>query len=607
MIARTNKILLAFFGISAAVGALLTLLLIAANPEETEAVHLLGVAVVALYIAVVVSAAFLVPVLMLWTVVLVAARKFRALVLPDFHAFLASGLFAFHLAWILWNEFDMAHQWASVRPFITPTGIGENLLVAVAALGTWIGGSVLGTVRSAPARAFGPLAIALSATVVGLLWHQSELGTERVYSLEEIRAESEARKPYSATRVERGDGRIILLCYDGFTWDVAAPLLEAGRLPGLDALIRDGVIGNLDNGDDNYSPRIWTSLYTGRSTQVHGIDGFQTVILTASGSPIRNLLRRLPSNSTFYGLERVFQLFPKAGLWSVRSTSSDERRVPTLWEVASDSDRRVVVVSPLVLVPVAAVNGAAVDLKLSKNMPAGDGFHPAELADRWGREPSPSQDWSQSETAETYRANAKRFEDEISFSIELFRDFDFELAVYYTHFVDTVSHFNWDFWARKDFLLRNLPIRLDNEQWSAMVAENATDQVFRAYEIADAQLRRIREAFPESTIVLVSDHGWTFSGYEHFNSVDGVLLISGPDVRSGVTDASIFDIAPTILSRMGVPVSQELHEPLRNIFHTENPTSWVASYPPHLPRGDKVEYKLDDTELERLRAIGYVQ
>jgi len=289
------------------------------------------------------------------------------------------------------------------------------------------------------------------------------------------------------------------------------------------------------------------------------------------------------------------------------SFNSNDRRVPTIWEIASDAGKRVVVVNPLTIDPVHPVHGVLINLNATPK-PGPAGSHPPEVAQRWGRQPI---GYDQVSEDAAFEEHSRRLAEEVSFTIELLRENDFDLGVYYTHFVDTVSHFNWDFWARGDFLLLDLPRRLDDGGWRELVERHLDDLTFRAYEVMDAELDRLRRTFPAATLILVSDHGWTWSGYEHFGSPDGVVVIAGPGIRAGadLEDAEIRDIAPTVLARLGLPLSREFKgRSLDEAFETPRETGWVHSYV-RRQEGDAADegFEPDAAELERLRAIGYVQ
>ncbi|HSE83138.1 MAG TPA: alkaline phosphatase family protein [Thermodesulfobacteriota bacterium] len=101
-----------------------------------------------------------------------------------------------------------------------------------------------------------------------------------------------------------------------------------------------------------------------------------------------------------------------------------------------------------------------------------------------------------------------------------------------------------------------------------------------------------------------------YSGMHHIN---GILLMKGPNVHSGVKiqDASILDVTPTILYLQKMPISQETDG---KILFSAIPKKFQKINPPRLvPESvaDKVtpsqNVKFDKQVEERLRSLGYVQ
>ena len=57
---------------------------------------------------------------------------------------------------------------------------------------------------------------------------------------------------------------VLVLGIDGFEWSVVLPLLAEGRMPTLAALMERGVVGKLSTLDPTVSPRLWTTIATGK-------------------------------------------------------------------------------------------------------------------------------------------------------------------------------------------------------------------------------------------------------------------------------------------------------------------------------------------------------
>jgi predicted AlkP superfamily pyrophosphatase or phosphodiesterase len=121
-------------------------------------------------------------------------------------------------------------------------------------------------------------------------------------------------------------GRVLLVGVDGATLRIARPLLEEGRLPHLAAIASTGVYGPLQAHFPISSPRIWTSIATGRTPDQHGVLGFAKVV----GEDERQLYL------------------------------STDRVVPALWNIASAAGLRVGVINWWNTYPIERVDGVIV-------------------------------------------------------------------------------------------------------------------------------------------------------------------------------------------------------------------------------------------------------
>ena len=68
--------------------------------------------------------------------------------------------------------------------------------------------------------------------------------------------------------------RIFLIGLDGATWNVIDPMLEKGKLPNFKKVIKTGIRSDLRSLEFTASPRVWTSIATGKSEHKHGILDF---------------------------------------------------------------------------------------------------------------------------------------------------------------------------------------------------------------------------------------------------------------------------------------------------------------------------------------------
>ena len=64
---------------------------------------------------------------------------------------------------------------------------------------------------------------------------------------------------------------VIVLGIDGADWQVIDPLIEKGKLPNLKKTMTEGRWGILESIEPSRSPLIWSTIFTGRSPENHGI------------------------------------------------------------------------------------------------------------------------------------------------------------------------------------------------------------------------------------------------------------------------------------------------------------------------------------------------
>jgi hypothetical protein len=145
--------------------------------------------------------------------------------------------------------------------------------------------------------------------------------------------------------------------------------------------------------------------------------------------------------------------------------------------------------------------------------------------------------------------------------------------------------------------------------------------VLPAYAFMDRIVAKYLDRLDERTLLLIcSDHGFRYRGGRYAHAMpgleppDGVVFVLGPGVRGGarVQGASLFDIAPTILWALGLPVAEDMDgRPLPVFdatFGDAHPLQRIASYEGSArPQGEAPDdRRLDEKVLEDLRTLGYI-
>ncbi len=118
--------------------------------------------------------------------------------------------------------------------------------------------------------------------------------------------------------------QLLVIGVDGATPEIVDRLCGEGKLPHLSRLRAEGASGELRSLEPIFSPLIWTTMATGRMPEDHGITGF-----TLAGG--------------------------EAGL--LRPSSTDQRQVPALWNLAGDAGYTNAVIGWPVTWPAEKING----------------------------------------------------------------------------------------------------------------------------------------------------------------------------------------------------------------------------------------------------------
>ena len=430
--------------------------------------------------------------------------------------------------------------------------------------------------------------------------------------------------------------RLVLIGLDGADWRILDPLMRQGRLPHLHRLVERGTRAALRSYDPMISPLLWTTMATGVGPDAHGIADFQAVE-TASG-------RRVPMTSRF-------------------------RKVKALWNILSDAGARSAFVAWWASYPAEEVNGWQVSNLVAfetvrprpadQPLPAGLAWPPDYLA---GIQPRliTAADLQYEEIRSILRIGRAEFEaarDEVlhppagaeggenrktgvqrpvpltisiltgsrnyaAIAADLAARRTDLMAVYFEG-IDMIGH------RFQHCMPPRLAICPEED------ARRYGDAVTGFYLLQDRLIGSILKAAGESvTVMVVSDHGfrsgvarpadilpYTTQQPVEWHDPEGIFILSGPAARSGerlVERPTLFDIAPTILSLLGLPVAETmsgrvLMGALEPEFAVRHP---VRTIPTYEGVGDPISYPATETDpsarqaeaelLDSLRALGYI-
>lgn len=434
-----------------------------------------------------------------------------------------------------------------------------------------------------------------------------------------------AKEPPAAPKIAR---KLFLLGVDGADWALIDPLLEAGKLPNFARLIERGTRAPLKTYTPTASPLIWTTIATGMPPERHGIGDF-AVPLPGTNDKV------LPT--------------------------SNMRRVPALWNIFSDRGFSVGVVGWWATYPAERVNGFVVSdqasalrnesyktaLGIADTAPhAADAeTYPPGLSaeikahvarsrrvgvDEIGRFMRLSDTELAALKGET-RIDVESITSVFKFAMLIDQAFSEaflygigktrpDFSTLYLNGLDAAEHHFFRFLKPEGFKDTTPE---DVARFGSVIPEY--------YVFADEVLGRVLALLSESetTIVVVSDHGhhanpkYDPASKDHYNRLcsgdhedapDGILILAGNDVVRGavIRDASVYDIAPTLLALFGAPAGSSmpgrvLEEAIAKKFLAEHPPVKAADYPAMGPGGDPVRAPMGDALKAKLKGLGYIE
>lgn len=412
---------------------------------------------------------------------------------------------------------------------------------------------------------------------------------------------------------EPSGARLLVVGLDGLDWEILDELIEQGRVPNLAGLIEKGVSAKLLTISPMLSPVIWTTMATGVEPSRHGILDFLVQDGAGGASqPVTSVQRRAPT---------MWELLSRAGVdvgvtgwWAswpadpVRGYLVSDRIAYQLFGFRADPDdakgktwppELYERIRPLIVAP-DSIDWDEVTPYLGGQRRAEEDFDAEEL--------------QLLDELRTLLASGRSY---MGIGQQLRRTYQPQFEAVYLEGTDTIGH----------LFMSYRPPRLAGVDERRF--ESFSGAVDRYYETADRFLGELlAERGSDWTVLVVSDHGFasdatrpqtTDSRVGHGAAADwhrrfGVLVLSGAHVRQGIRleEASVYDIAPTVLALFGQPVPRSwpgrtLGAALEEKFLDEYPVRYRLDDP---ARADLLAEDLVDPAaadlLAKLQSLGYV-
>jgi len=404
--------------------------------------------------------------------------------------------------------------------------------------------------------------------------------------------------------------RVLLVGIDGATFRVIDPLFREGRLPNLRRIAKNGVVGPLRSHFPLLSPRVWTSIATGKLPENHGI--LHWVRKNAEGALV------------------LYQ--------------SADRKGHALWNIATDAGLTIGVVNWLNTYPIETVRGVVIsDAALPETLrnreilfagkKRGDPTLPSpeivtfpahwreKVAEIW-EQPRLNTEFTNPFAAKTilppfaYVDVAKKAwngDDQIAkLGLAVEQEIAPDILMVLMPAIDKMSHFLWGgFDESFDF-----PEHLQYTPEQSVVA---VDALFRTYEQADLLIGELMSRFgPEDLVVIVSDHGFESRVYDHTQTtgghdteeaVNGVIFARGAHIPKGerVEGMSVNDVTPLILAWLGIPVGEDMDGSVPDFLKIDAPPAIPTHDTGTIERASDRRPASEQNRMEELRALGYIE
>jgi hypothetical protein len=431
--------------------------------------------------------------------------------------------------------------------------------------------------------------------------------------------------------------RVLLLGLDGASWERIDRGIADGSLPTFARLVAGGIRAPLRTLVPTYSPAIWTTVVTGVPPVVHGIEEFY--LMQVPRLRIENLrlrraadwaeealdglgeLRRVPVTSTLRRRKAIWNLADEAGLragvlglWATwppeplqqgfvvsdhaslarRQEWIDRRKLSELDEPSTTHPQEL----EALLAPLQRPRDSITRQELGQFLPVDDAL--------WEKFQATHR-FSKGVDLSAFRSTHLNDAFFLTAARELWRERRPDLMVVYAKAIDELGHF---------FFEASVP-EAPALGWSAGEIARFGRVVERAYAWTDRQIAPLVELVDRdknTLLIVVSDHGWAREadgGYNHNDGPPGILILYGAGVcRSDcepLDDPSVYDVAPTVLERLRLPISEELiGRPLVEGFRNPQPVVRTARYGGPLHVGQVVPSGIDAELTEKLDALGYL-
>lgn len=369
---------------------------------------------------------------------------------------------------------------------------------------------------------------------------------------------------------DRPSKRVLCIGWDAADWQMIRPIMDRGHMPTLERFVKQGAWGQIATLEPILSPMLWTSIATGHTADRHGILGFTEPTPDQSG---------------------------------IRPVASTSRTCKALWNLLTQSGLQSNVIGWYASHPAEPIRGVYVSNQFEQvtakagqpwPVPAGS-VHPAELADRLAEfRVHPSE--IDAAAILPFIPDAAKLLSRSDSRIGVFRRLLAQVASIHAVTTWLMENTSWDLTAvyyegidrfGHEFMPFHPPkmSQVSEEEYQAY--QHVMTGVYRFHDMMLERLLQL--AGPETTVILVSDHGYHSDHLRPALDADptqwhrsfGIVAAAGPGIKKNARlfGATLLDVTPTILRLLGLPVGADMAgRPWMEIFDRPLPSHRVLSW-----------------------------
>lgn len=264
--------------------------------------------------------------------------------------------------------------------------------------------------------------------------------------------------------------KVLIVGLDAATFDLISPWIAEGKLPNLEALMKNGARGRLASILPPITPPAWTSFMTGKNPGKHGI---------------------------FHFMEA------QPGTYGLRYLNAGSRRAKTVWRMLSDAGYTVGTMNIPFTYPPEQLNGFQISGMDTPSEKSPFIYPPelrSELVGHLGRFRLDLRylgNMSTDQRREQVLAEMERLDHQwLSASLYLMEKHPADVMMFTFMSIDTVQHYFWQYMDREHHL------------YDPAATQRFGDSVLRVYQRLDGAVGQLlKKTSGDTSVFVVSDHG----------------------------------------------------------------------------------------------------